>query len=180
MHVTKPSRFALTGIALALAAALLSGCSGDDDAGSATGEAENPRMIQRDTPDRNSERTAPTVAETDQTDFSVMPDVEGSAQEEGLGLETVINAGSKQDYAQSLKWIAEDTSREQFERLETSIRFIHMYDAQVFGNESKLLEAIDGKTGNEIIAYADAMIQQRREQREQSGGTIAVPQPDGT
>lgn len=179
MHVTKSSRFALTGIAFAFAAALLSGCSGDDDSRSEASQSESPRMIERDTPERNRDRNAPATVESDEADFAVMPDVQGSAQEEGLGLETVINAGNKQDYAQSLKWIAEDTSREQFERLETSIRFIHMYDASVYGDESKLLAAIDGKTGNEIIAYADAMIQQRREQREQAGGTVAVPQPDG-
>lgn len=166
--------------AVAIAALLLGGCGGDDAPTPEQTADESPRMIEREAPDSDRRSTDRAQVQQSQQDFRVMPDIEGSREQEGMGLETVINAGSKEDYAQSLKWIAEDTSREQFDRLETSIRFIHMYDADVYGSEEALHEKLDGMTGSEVIAYADELIEKRRAQREQQVQNLKVPeQGDG-
>jgi len=161
---------------LAPAAAVLlflAGCS--DDTGQpepADAESSSPEMVQREAP-AESTRTTPTTRR-DSADFRVVPDVSGRLEQEGAGLDTVIDASSKQAYAESLRWIAEDASQEQMQRLERSIRFLHMYDPSIFGSEQQLLDSIDGMTGNEIIERALEM----REQRERAERPEGVPSPE--
>lgn len=138
------------------AVSLLTGCGGDDQAeGDGADEiAASPQMIDRDAP---GERTQAKPEPPPEEDFRVVPEVTSQSEEEGMGLETIINASSKRAYAESMRWIAEDVSREQLNELEQSIRFVHMYDSSVFGSEKRLLEYIDGKTGREIIERASEL-----------------------
>jgi len=144
---------------MALIAFALGACGGDDEP-APDAQVKSPKMIAREAPGADRGQNGSAATRNPEPDFQVMPAVEGSLEQEGMGLETVINAGSKEEYAQSLQWIAEDTSREQFDRLETSIRYIHMYD--VYGNEEALYDKLDGMTGTEVIAHADRMIAQRQ------------------
>lgn len=149
--------------AIAAAALLVAGCGNDEQAEQAEQAAEtgeSPRMIQREAP-----RSAPgPEPEEDRksADFRVVPDLEGKLEQDGMGLETIIDASSKQAYAESLRWIAEDVSQQQYESLERSLRMIQAYDSSVLGNEKRFLESIDGKTGQEVIDRATQLIQNRR------------------
>jgi hypothetical protein len=142
---------------------LSTGCSDDPAPNEQTDtETSSPEMVKREAP-ADSTRTTGTASA--QEDFSVVPDVSGRLEQEGAGLDTVIDASSKQAYAESLRWIAEDASQEQMRRLERSIRFIHMYDPTIYTSEQRLMDRIDGMTGAEIIELAREMQQQRESER---------------
>lgn len=151
------SRFVLTSLAAAAAMALV-GCSGEEPAETEKAAADGPSMIERSAP-QQAQRPVAQISEDE--DFRVMPRVEGALEEEGMGLDVIIDASSKRAYGESLRWIAEDVSSEQMASLERSIRFIHMYHPAVLGQESRMFDAIDGKTGNEVIAMASELITKR-------------------
>lgn len=147
---------------LLVSSAFLGGC-GKDEAEQATVETDNsPRMIQREAPRRTATpEPAATLAEDKATDFRVVPRLEGQLEEDGLGLEAIIDASSKHAYAESMAWIAEDVSTDQYKRLERSLRYIQTYDTSVLGNEQRFLQFIDGKTGQELIDRASRLIAER-------------------
>ncbi|MDT8450206.1 MAG: hypothetical protein RQ847_08515 [Wenzhouxiangellaceae bacterium] len=145
----------------ASAALLLTGCGSEEPEQSESVPETSPRMIERDAP-RRDEPDATPETEPAKDDFRVVPDVEGALEEEGMGLDVIIDASSKQAYAESLRWIAEDASKDQVQQLEGAIRYIHMYDPSVFGNEERMLKVIDGKTGQEVIEYATRLRNERR------------------
>lgn len=161
MYKTGLERFRSPAIALALSAAFIAGCGNDpaEDADQPA-TAESPRMIEREAP----RRPASPEPETSQsaTDFRVVPDLEGKLEEDGMGLDTIIDGSSKTAYAESMAWIAEDVSAEQYDRLERSLRYIRSYDSSVLGNEQRFLATIDGKTGQELIDRANRLLQERR------------------
>lgn len=152
------SRLALIGTASA-ALITLTACGSQDAEESATAASDGPRMIERSAPQRNAEPAAQIAPEED---FRVIPRLEGQLEERGLGMDVIIDASSKRAYGESLRWIAEDVSREQMASLERSIRFIHMYHPAVLGQEARMLSVIDGKTGNEVITMATEVAAKRR------------------
>jgi len=146
--------------ALLFSGAFLTACSDDPAEEPRESSAESPQMIEREAP-RREPRTEPET-EPGITDFRVVPDLEGKLEEDGMGLETIIDASSKKAYAESMAWIAEDVSADQYERLEQSLRYIRSYDSAVLGNEERFLATIDGKTGQELIDRATRLLQERR------------------
>jgi len=154
-------KFGVHALVMSAFALILAGCGGDEEAESVAEESSAPSMIQRSAP-KPAERQPTAIISESEEDFRVMPRLEGAAEEEGLGLETIIDASSKQAYADSLRWIAQDTTKQQFAELERSIRFIHMYDPSILGQESRMLQTIDGMTGAEIIARAQEINRRRR------------------
>lgn len=155
-HFTFVFRFALV---LSLSAALVTGCGGDEPAGQATANGDSSQMIQREAP----RRTAVIEPEPEPArDFLVVPDFEGELEEDGLGLETIIDASSKDAYAESMRWISQDVSASQYKRLEQSLRYIKAFDSNVLGSETRFLQAIDGRTGQELIDRASKLIAERR------------------
>lgn len=164
MQINKLYRHGIIVAGMALATATMLGCS--EDAATESAEesaASSPQMTQRDAPSRPA--PPEPVSEPDQDeDFRVMPSLNGSLEEDGMGLDVIIDASSKRAYADSLEWISQDASREQFSRLENAIRYMHMYDPSVLGRESELLATLDGKTGHEVIARAEELMKERRGQ----------------
>jgi len=156
-------------LALLVSAALLAGCGDNQNeeapqSGETTGES--PQMIERQAPQKTtSAQPGRAEAETgsDSTDFTVVPDFEGQLEEDGLGLDTIIDASSKQAYADSMAWIAEDVSPQQYNRLERSLRYIRTYDSSVLGSEERFLQVIDGKTGQELIERANKLNERQRQ-----------------
>lgn len=146
--------------AIGLMAPLLVGCGGsepsDESAQNDSGSA--PEMVRRTPPSAAD----PSSSQSDQEDFRVVPDVDGRLEQDGMGLSTIIDASSKKAYADSLRWIAEDVSARQYQNLERAIRFISAYNSTVLGDEQRLLEYLDGKTGNEVINEAGRLMAQRR------------------
>ena len=148
-------------VLISAASLALTGCSKDEEAETSSSD-NSPQMIERQAPARQPSTASEPDTAKDEADFRVIPKLDGSLEEDGMGLETIIDASNKRAYADSLQWIAEDVSKQQFDRLESSIRYIHMYDSSVFGDESKLMTLIDGKTGKEIIDHAKQIRAQRR------------------
>lgn len=146
---------------ISITSIFLVGCGKDEVAETSSSE-NTPQMIERQAPQRQASVTAASDNNSAEDDFRVMPKIDGSLETDGMGLETIIDASNKTAYADSLQWIAEDVSKQQFDRLESSIRYIHMYDSSILGDEGRLFSVIDGKTGNEIIEYAKNIREKRR------------------
>lgn len=159
MTFTRPTSIFSGALALAVSVTLLTGCGDDEPAEQETASSDAPQMIQREAPRRTAVVEPPREASND---FLVVPDLEGELDQDGLGLETIIDASSKDAYADSLRWISQDVSAEQYKRLEQSLRYIKAFDSTVRGSEKRFLETIDGKTGQELIDRASQLIAQRR------------------
>jgi hypothetical protein len=159
MNRTKTSTLLTGALALAVSVTLLTGCGDDEPAEQETAASESPQMIQREAPSRTTEVDVPPAASRD---FLVVPKLEGELEQDGLGLETIIDASSKDAYAESLRWVSQDVSAEQYKRLEQSLRYIKAFDSSVLGSEDRFLETIDGKTGQELIDRASKLIAERR------------------
>lgn len=159
MNRTKATNLFKSALALSVSVTLLTGCGGDEPTEQETAARESPQMIQRDAPRRTAEvetQAAPS------NDFLVVPRLEGELEQDGLGLETIIDASSKDAYAESLRWISQDVSASQYERLEQSLRYIKAFDSSVLGSEERFLETVDNKTGQELIDRAGKLIAERR------------------
>lgn len=159
MNRTKLTNLLPGALALAISVTLLAGCGGDEPAEQETAASDSPQMIQRDAP-----RKPVTVEAQPESsnDFLVVPDLEGELEQDGLGLETIIDASSKDAYAESLRWISQDVSASQYKKLEQSLRYIKAFDSSVLGSEERFLDTIDGKTGQELIDRAGKLIAERR------------------
>ena len=158
MNCIKSSNSLPSALALAISVVLLAGCS-DDQPAETESAGESPQMIQREAPHRAAAAKEQPVEEND---FLVVPDLEGQLEQDGFGLETIIDASNKDAYAESLRWIAQDVSASQYQSLERSLRYIKAFDSSVMGNEERFLEAVDGKTGQELIERASELVSRRR------------------
>lgn len=158
MTCTRPINLFSGALALAVSFTILTGC-GDDETGQRETEVpDSPQMTQREAP----RRSAVVVEKPDESnDFLVVPDLEGQLAEDGLGLQTIIDASSKDAYAESLRWISQDVSADQYQALERSLRYIKAFDSSVMGNEKRFLETVDGKTGQEVIDWAAELVSRR-------------------
>jgi len=161
MRKTGFRTFQSTALVALFSAALVSGC-GEEQSQEAEAPENDSRMIAREAPQRASNSEAQAGNDQDETDFRVVPRLEGQLEQDGMGLETIIDGSSKKAFADSLSWIAEDVSPEQYEQLERSIRYIDAYDSYVLGSEERLLELVNGKTGQELIDRAGRLLQERR------------------
>jgi len=159
MTFSRPTSIFSGALALAFSVMLLAGCGGDEPAEQEAASSDSPQMIQREAPRRTAAVEPPPE---DSTDFLVVPDLEGELEQDGLGLGTIIDASSKSAYADSLHWISQDVSAEQYKRLEQSLRYIKAFDSTVRGSEKRFLETVDGKTGQELIDRAGQLVAQRR------------------
>ncbi|MFN2333206.1 MAG: hypothetical protein ABR550_02115 [Wenzhouxiangellaceae bacterium] len=99
--------------------------------------------------------------------YTVVPKLEGELEQAGNGLQLMIDGTSEAAYNQSLEWIAEASSKEQYASLESAIRYISIYDARILRNKQRMLEVFDGMTGEQIEALAGE-IQKTRSRRSQT------------
>lgn len=91
----------------------------------------------------------------------VVPRTQGHLEEEGYGLTLIVDGSSTDAFHQSMELIAEESNREQFERLDAAIRYLQVYSPQSWGGQEALYASLDGLTGEEIIAQANELQQQR-------------------
>lgn len=104
------------------------------------------------------DKPMPSVSEAR---YQFVPQVEGQLEEDGTGLEMIIDGSSQAAFNDSLALIAESTSAEQYARLERSIRFINTYDQSVLANAERMREMFDGMTAQEIIDRANTLAEDR-------------------
>ena len=91
-----------------------------------------------------------------------VPRIEGQAQEEGYGLTMVVDGSSPEAFSESLELIAMDTSQEQYQRLDASLRYLATYDTAAWSGLPNLYKTLDGMTGEEIIERAIEMREKSR------------------
>jgi hypothetical protein len=160
MHRSEPTVWLCRSLLIAAIASITAGCGGDDGEAEQQLADDGPAMIERQAP----AEPRPTARAPQQQDdeFDVTPNLDGRLEQDGMGLETIINAGSRSAYTESLRWISEDVSANQYRNLERSLKYIQAYDPSVLGSEQRMLEVVDGMTGQEVIERAQTLMQQRR------------------
>jgi hypothetical protein len=160
MHRSDPTAWLTRALLLAVIVSISAACGGDREPAVEEQQAEQaPAMIERDAPGDASSATA-SQPEPDE-EFRVVPQLDGKLEQDGMGLETIINADSRRAYTESLRWISEDVSARQYRNLERSIQYILAYDPAVLGSEERMLEVVDGLTGQEVIERAQRLMQRR-------------------
>ncbi|NKI34057.1 hypothetical protein HFP89_02605 [Wenzhouxiangella sp. XN79A] len=181
---TTPTRFRtakpiLLSLLLASVAFSLAGCGSDPEPepqaepDTAMETAPRPAPIRRPGTEPAmatgpEEKPMPSVADAR---YQYVPKVEGQLEDDGTGLEMIVDGSSQAAFNDSLALIAESTSAAQYSSLERSIRFINTYDQSVLGNPERMREMFDGMTAQEIIDRAAALAEDRynRANRPESG-----------
>ncbi len=121
-------------------------------------ERERPRY-QRSEPVATPEvQMAPTGSR------GFLPSTRGLLEDEGLGLSMLIDGSSAQAFHQSLQNIARDTSAEQYDQLTRALQYLRMYDNEALRGNDALIFSLDGQTGLEVIARAEALRRERGQQ----------------
>jgi len=113
----------------------------DPDASQATAQGGN----------SNPQRDDPAV---------FLPELEGSLESEGYGLDTVLDGSSPEAFRRSLEMVALDTTSEQYEQIEGALKALRFMNL-AFQDLSVLYSHLDGMTGREVIEYARAEAQNR-------------------
>jgi len=148
-------------LVITMTAAFLAACGDKPAPDSGDNESSSPQMIERKASGAEAEQAEQAQFKQPSTTNQALIDNEGRLAEDGSGLELVINATDAAEFSDSLRWIAEDSSKEQFDRLETALRVIRTYHPQVLGSEERMLQLVDGKTGNELIVESVRVMQNR-------------------
>jgi hypothetical protein len=160
MHRSEPTVWLCRSLLIAAIASITAGCGGDDREAEQQLADDGPAMIERQAP---AEPRPTTRAQQQQSEeFDVTPEFDGKLEQDGMGLETIINADSRSAYTESLRWISEDVSSTQYRNLERSLQYISVYDPRVMRNENRLLEVVDGMTGQEVIERAQELLREQR------------------
>ncbi|WP_376695254.1 hypothetical protein [Wenzhouxiangella sp. EGI_FJ10305] len=120
--------------------------------------ADNEREIVRRS-ERQEEPESPSRREEDPE--KRIPRVQGETEEEGYGLTMVVDGSTPEAFQESLELIAMDTSKDQYRRLDSALRFLGTYDTAAWKGLPNLYQTLDGMTGEEIIERA----QKKREER---------------
>lgn len=74
--------------------------------------------------------------------------------EQGYGLTMIVDGSSPEAFQNSLELIAEDTSPEQYQRLDSALRYLKAYSSAGWDGPASLYQSLDGMTGEEIIERA--------------------------
>lgn len=148
-------------LVIIMAAAFLAACGDKPATDAGEDQSSSPQMIERKAATPKPEPAAESQFKQPSTSNQAMIENEGRLTEDGSGLDLVINATDAAAFSDSLRWIAEDTSKEQFDRLETALRVIRTYHPQVLGSEERMMHLVDGKTGNELIVESVRVMQNR-------------------
>jgi len=149
--------FAMT----ALAVSLLAGCQSNEPEETAAPEparstpaAEQPAPARRSAAEQRPARTEPAQASTtDVNPAREIPRLEGELGSEGYGMTMIVDGSSPEAFAESRKIIASDTSPEQYQALDSAIRYMKTYSMGSRDLET-FYQSLDGMTAEEIIERA--------------------------
>lgn len=148
------------------AALLLSGCQSDQDEAPATGAVEQETAAVSERVTRQRSATGETAEQgTPQIQGDPtrnIPRLHGQFAEPGMGLAQIVDGSTPEAFAQSLVVIASETSAEQYEELDTALRFLRMYSSAAWGGLPGLYKSLDNMTGEEIIEHARRLQAERR------------------
>lgn len=165
--ISTPIRFrpALFCMLLAGTAFGLVGCGGEPEpeaqaeTEAAAEPAARPAPIRRPGTDPSMATGPQDVAVPSSTDarYTYVPKVQGQLEQDGTGLEMMVDGSSEAAFADSLARIAESTSGEQYTSLERSVRFLTTFDPSILGDPAKMRQTVDGMTAQEIIEKANEL-----------------------
>lgn len=91
-----------------------------------------------------------------------LPRLQGEFTEPGMGLANLVDGTSPQAFSESLQRIASESSAEQYQELDSSLRYLRMYSSAAWSGLPGLYESLDNMTGEEIIAHARRLQAERR------------------
>ena len=112
--------------------------------------------------DRNRPAATPEVVQPeDDQPLSAAPRIKGESPVPGDGLNLVIFASDRQEYNESLRMIAEQTSDTQFQQLDAALRYLMINDPSIMNNEQRLFETINGKTAMEVLQMTADLVNNR-------------------
>lgn len=112
--------------------------------------------------DRNPTASSAEIAPAeDDQPLIAAPRLYGQSPVPGDGLNLMIFASNRQEYKESLRLIAEQTSDEQFQQLDAAIRYLMINDPSIMNDEQRLFEAINGKTGMEVLQMTADLLNNR-------------------
>lgn len=153
--------------ALAIASLMslgLSGCSRSDDSAQVVVEeaSDEASSVLRERRTRAQTATPPPPP-TRQADPSVrIPRERGQATREGYGLTFVIDGSSPAAFAESLELIASDSSDEQYQQLDSALRYLQVYSPDGWQGLPEFYMRLNGMTGEEVIERANRFSAERR------------------
>ncbi len=142
----------------ALALALMTGCQSSQNASTPRAEAEPEAVAEAEPapPARERERRSPAqVTLAPENPETQVPNLRGIAEEESYGLTLMVDGTSPEAFQRSLEMIAEETTTEQYDRLNTAIQFLGIYDPVAWSGLPALYADLDGLTGEDIIERAN-------------------------
>ena len=144
-------------VLIIFAAIFLNGCQSDGDQETIveTVEAESAVVSERVTRQRSVVGEA-AIARSEALGDPArrIPRLEGQFEEPGAGLMQIVDGSSPEAFAQSLQLIAAETSAEQFNELDTALRFLGLHSSAAWGGLPGLYKSLHDMTGEEIIEHA--------------------------
>lgn len=159
-------------LALAAAGLILTACSSEPEQEPEAEARSAPQPAPRDVPQRQAREprmnNAPEMEDVPPTRdarYTFVPKIDGELEEDGLGLQVILDGSSKQAFEESLEWVAADASQKQYSRLEMALRYLHTYDPQVMGSADRMHQRVDGMTAEEVINLAQTLNQERVSRR---------------
>lgn len=163
----------ITAILVLAAAGLgLAACSSEPDQEPESATRSAPQPAPRDVPQRQSREPRMTnapefkdVPVPRDTRHTYVPRLEGELEEDGLGLQVILDGSSKDAFEESLEWVAADASRTQYNKLEQSLRYLNTYDPQIMGNADRMRQRVDGMTAEEVIELANTLTRKRAQRQ---------------
>lgn len=154
-------------LSLAFASLLLAGC-GSDNEPEAVEEPESTeeealqtsREIRRQS--EQSQETVEPRATTDNSERQI-PRRHGKLEDEdsAYGLTMLVDGTSPQAFQDSLDMIAGETTSQQYEQLDSALRYLSTYAPEAWSGMPTLYKSLDGMTGEEIIEKAEELRQSR-------------------
>ena len=161
-------RLCIAGFAIA-AILLLAACSSEPEPERQAEQTVEAAPMQAPERTRSRYTTSPVMEElpspSNSSKYRFVPNTEGQLIQDGDGLQSVLDGSSVESFKESLSWIAADTSKEQYRRLESAIRFLNLYHPRTVGNDDAMREVLNGMTGEEVIALAARINHERRTRR---------------
>lgn len=144
------------------ASLLLFGCGQDEPEAPSEPEAAEQATDQRESRREVRRAEEPSSEPAPDRNEKKVPVLEGQAETEGHGLTMIMDGSSPEAFEESLSLVAQDTSKEQYRKLDQAIRHLEVYSSAGWSGKASLYKSLDGMTAEEIIEKA----QSEREERQ--------------
>lgn len=150
------------------ASLLLFGCGQDEPEAPSEPESAEQATDQRESRRevRSAEETSSESEPAPERNDKKVPVLEGQAESEGHGLTMIMDGSSPDAFEESLSLVAQDTSTEQYRKIDSALRYLKMYSSEGWGGKANLYGSLDGMTAEEIIEKAEQAREERQNRRQ--------------